>query len=203
MTIEERIQELRKKKGLSQEQLADVLGVSRQAVSKWEGGQSLPEIEKLIAMSELFEVTVDYILKGEASSAQDNKRRAAARLGSQIVSAVAAMLIAVAVIATIGQMSDGVNSMDIFGGLIIECVGIMLLVIGIFLAGGRVLNKSLFVVNILLAGILPASLISQTLLRFYPRPLLSISPLRIFLFTGIYLVICGIVIFFTIFRKKK
>ena len=64
MNIADRIQCLRKNKGLSQEELADKVGVSRQAVSKWESEQSTPDIEKIIIMSELFEVTTDYILKG-------------------------------------------------------------------------------------------------------------------------------------------
>ena len=64
MNIADRIQYLRKTKGLSQEELADKVGVSRQAVSKWESEQSTPDIEKIIIMRELFEVTTDYILKG-------------------------------------------------------------------------------------------------------------------------------------------
>lgn len=64
MNMTERIQYLRKQKGLSQEELADKVGVSRQAVSKWESGQSTPDIEKIIIMSDLFETTTDYILKG-------------------------------------------------------------------------------------------------------------------------------------------
>lgn len=64
MNMADRIQYLRKSKGFSQEELADKVGVSRQAVSKWESEQSTPDIEKIIIMSELFEVTTDYILKG-------------------------------------------------------------------------------------------------------------------------------------------
>ena len=64
MNLADRIQYLRKTKGLSQEELADKVGVSRQAVSKWESEQSTPDIEKIIIMRELFEVTTDYILKG-------------------------------------------------------------------------------------------------------------------------------------------
>ena len=64
MNIADRIQYLRKSKGLSQEELAEKVGVSRQAVSKWESEQSTPDIEKIIVMSEFFEVTTDYILKG-------------------------------------------------------------------------------------------------------------------------------------------
>ena len=64
MIIADRIQNLRKTKGLSQEQLADAIGVSRQAVSKWESEQATPDLEKIILMSEYFEVTTDYLLKG-------------------------------------------------------------------------------------------------------------------------------------------
>lgn len=64
MNMADRIQYLRKTKGFSQEELADQVGVSRQAVSKWESEQSTPDIERIIIMSELFEVTTDYILKG-------------------------------------------------------------------------------------------------------------------------------------------
>ena len=63
MQFYEKLQKLRKDKGMSQEELADVLGVSRQAVSKWESGQAYPETEKLIILSEIFGVTVDSLLK--------------------------------------------------------------------------------------------------------------------------------------------
>lgn len=50
MNIADRIQNLRKSKGISQEELADIINVSRQAVSKWESGQSTPDIEKIISL---------------------------------------------------------------------------------------------------------------------------------------------------------
>ena len=64
MTIADRIQSLRKSKGMSQEELADRIGVSRQAVSKWESEQATPDLEKVVIMSEILEVTKDYLLKG-------------------------------------------------------------------------------------------------------------------------------------------
>jgi len=64
MNMADRIQYLRKSKGISQEELADKVGVSRQAVSKWESEQSTPDLEKIIIMSDYFNVTTDYILKG-------------------------------------------------------------------------------------------------------------------------------------------
>jgi transcriptional regulator with XRE-family HTH domain len=202
MTIEERIQELRKCKGLSQEQLADALGVSRQAVSKWEGGQSLPELEKIIAMSSLFEVTTDYILKGESTQGRQDKHRSAL-LGSQIISAVAAMMLAIAIAATLGQLSDGVYTVDIYGGLIVESVGIMLLLVGFFLAGSRVLNKPLYIANILMAGVLPASFAVQTFVRYKPSPTPAFHPATLLLFAVTYLLICGLALFFGLLRKKK
>lgn len=64
MDIADRIQNLRKSRGISQEELADKIGVSRQAVSKWESEQSTPDIEKVILLSDYFETTTDYLLKG-------------------------------------------------------------------------------------------------------------------------------------------
>ena len=63
MQLSEKIADLRRKAGLSQEQLADRLGVTRQSVSKWESGAAAPELGKLIALSELFRVSVDYLVK--------------------------------------------------------------------------------------------------------------------------------------------
>ena len=64
MDIADRILHLRKARGISQEELAEQVGVSRQAVSKWESAQSTPDIEKIILLSEYFGTTTDYLLKG-------------------------------------------------------------------------------------------------------------------------------------------
>ena len=56
MEIAERLQELRKKAGYSQEQVAEMLGLSRQAISKWESGQGKPEIDNVIKMTEIFSI---------------------------------------------------------------------------------------------------------------------------------------------------
>lgn len=61
--LSEKIYVLRKKSELSQEQLAEKLGVSRQAIPKWESGISLPEIDKLLLLSEFFKVSIDYLVK--------------------------------------------------------------------------------------------------------------------------------------------
>lgn len=68
MKLGQKISELRKKNHLSQEALAQKMNVSRQAVSKWESNQSIPDIEKIVDLSELFGVTTDYLLKNGTPS---------------------------------------------------------------------------------------------------------------------------------------
>ena len=65
MLLSEKIMSLRKRNGWSQEELAQQLGVSRQSVSKWESMASMPDIQKIMTMSELFGVSTDYLLKDE------------------------------------------------------------------------------------------------------------------------------------------
>ena len=65
MNISQKILLQRKKKGISQEDLANALNVSRQAVSKWESSQSVPDMDKIVAFSSYFNITTDYLLKDE------------------------------------------------------------------------------------------------------------------------------------------
>lgn len=65
MILADKITEERKKNGWSQEELANQLGVSRQAVSKWESAGSVPDLQRILQLSELFGVSTDYLLKDE------------------------------------------------------------------------------------------------------------------------------------------
>lgn len=89
---------LRRAKGLSQEQLAAQMEVSRQAVGKWESGQSMPELEKLIALAELFGVSLDELVRPGAARAGQIDAAGAVRLeaaeGTLSVPAGAALLVA-------------------------------------------------------------------------------------------------------------
>ena len=80
MSFADRLRELRTNNSYSQEQLAEKLCVSRQAISKWETGDSLPDIDKAMAISEFFGVSMDYLLKERESfseiSTDDNMDRA-------------------------------------------------------------------------------------------------------------------------------
>ena len=64
MTLGERLYELRNKNNLSQEELAEVLDVSRQSISKWENDKAYPEMTRLLFMSDYFDVSLDYLMRG-------------------------------------------------------------------------------------------------------------------------------------------
>ena len=73
MILSEKIAEERKKNGWSQEELAEKLSVSRQAVSKWESASSVPDLQKLLRMAKIFEVSTDYLLKDEMGKEEVEK----------------------------------------------------------------------------------------------------------------------------------
>lgn len=71
MSLGNRLYEMRKAKGLSQEKAAELLGVTRQTVSKWETNQSTPDFDKIIPLCELYGISTEELLKGESSTAND------------------------------------------------------------------------------------------------------------------------------------
>ena len=122
MNLSDRIQELRKTKGMSQEELADRVGVSRQAVSKWESEQSTPELDKVVTLSEIFDVTTDYLLKGvEPVPAKD---REDGRLGSRVLYIGAPARVVIGVIAGCASWYGSNDLADALGSMIIQAVGI-------------------------------------------------------------------------------
>lgn len=70
MTFGEKLQRLRQKAGLSQDALAERLDVSRQAVSRWERNETMPETDKIVLMAEMFSVTTDYLLRDMPEKAE-------------------------------------------------------------------------------------------------------------------------------------
>ena len=71
MILAEKISEERKKNGWNQEELAEKLSVSRQSVSKWESGQSVPDLNRILELARIFGVTTDYLLKDEIEEAEN------------------------------------------------------------------------------------------------------------------------------------
>lgn len=109
MILADKITALRKKAGWSQEELAEQLGVTRQSVSKWEGAQSVPDMDKVVQMSRLFDVTTDFLLKDELSEEEDYTRENKAK--SPVVGAVSGiywlLVTAVYLFYTFGPMGNG------------------------------------------------------------------------------------------------
>lgn len=75
MEFNNKLYELRKQKGLSQEELANRLNVSRQTISKWEVGESTPDMEKLAAISELFDISLDELVLDKAAKKEEPKEQ--------------------------------------------------------------------------------------------------------------------------------
>ena len=83
MNLANNIMSLRKNMGMSQEELADQLCVSRQAVGKWESGQCAPDLDKLLELSKLFQVTTDFLLTGTGENPNDtNHANAEVKMGN-------------------------------------------------------------------------------------------------------------------------
>ena len=78
MEFRDRLYQLRRGRGISQEELANAVGVSRQAVQKWEAGSSTPDLENLSALAEYFGVTLDYLVRGVEPEASTIRHSTAA-----------------------------------------------------------------------------------------------------------------------------
>ena len=133
--MKERINLLRKKMGLSQEELANKIGVSRQAVSKWESGQSMPDLDKIIALSDLFGVSTDYILKGTDVSYDEGTLNAETSKKIMISGAIIFALLTLIIAFSLNRFRDDeIFMLTICGGVIGYFAGYIL---GLVFAGKR------------------------------------------------------------------
>ena len=125
--MKERINLLRKKMGLSQEELANKIGVSRQAVSKWESGQSMPDLDKIIALSDLFGVSTDYILKGTDVSYDEGTLNSETSKKIMISGAIIFALLTLIIAFSLNRFRDDeIFMLTICGGVIGYFVGYIL-----------------------------------------------------------------------------
>lgn len=156
MNIADRIQILRKSAGISQEELAEKIGVSRQAVSKWESEQSSPDIEKIILLSNYFEVTTDYLLKGIEPIAVENDDKADAR----IFAAVGTALNFIGFVAAIMIWIEEQTPVSTAVGAIIMAMGCMIFAVGQFIGTNQKKASYFFaLLNIWVLSLLPISCI--------------------------------------------
>ena len=144
--LSEKLYKLRKNSGLSQEQLAEQLNVSRQAISKWESGTAVPESEKLIKISNYFGVSVDYLLK----DVEDDKTKAADSITEDKAKMIAGIIICIAgMVAMViwGLLSifspEASNQMGASSMVTIDGNGIFLMVcVVIMIAGAGLLLRN-------------------------------------------------------------
>ena len=136
MDVGERIQQLRKNNHLSQEQLAERLQISRQSISKWESGQSLPELDKVVQLSKVFEVTTDYLLTGATvinpvEQIQGGKSQAFIDNG-MLYSIVASGINVIGLVAMITLWNTWYRELAFGIGLIIQIIGCMCFEVGAY-----------------------------------------------------------------------
>ena len=110
MEFHEKLQELRKRKGLTQEELAEALYVSRAAVSKWESGRGYPNLDSLKAIAKFFSVTIDELLSGEElmTIAEEDSKEQHSRLLDLVFGILDCSIIMFLFLPLFGYVSDGV-----------------------------------------------------------------------------------------------
>ena len=211
MNMADRILELRKKKGISQEELADKIGVSRQAVSKWESDASYPEPEKIILLSDFFQVSTDYILKGEEVTPQKTQNEAG------IFAAVGTALNAVGLLAALLIWMEERTPVSVAAGFILMVFGCMLFAIGQLSEGSRTSGHKrktaayFGLINIWILSLMPIScifnFIQGTLGGYWwslsPIPQLGNSLQAYVLCWGFYLLFCTITDLIILYKVKQ
>ncbi len=116
MNFAENLQNLRKKKNMTQDELAEKLQVSRQAVSKWESGSGYPETEKIISICEIFNCSMDELIKGKISlDENDNYDLIMSKSAKQVSIAVTLILLGVSVFLTIVGFVPDVEKYSLIG----------------------------------------------------------------------------------------
>lgn len=205
MNISDRIQSLRKAKGITQEQLADAVGVSRQAVSKWEAEQSVPDLERVVAMAEYFDVTTDYLLRGIEPAP---KKGSGSRVSPRTMCIIATALDAAGLILGGGLWFEYQNWLCVAVMLIFQLAGVT---VWLLAKGER--PRWFWAVNVWFLSVIPSALIGALL-----RPMLSrvvgyyvVSSLGKALFTLLYIIVpftpwaivSALVTWLTLRRKKK
>ena len=127
MTIGERLLKLRREKNLSQEELANVLDVSRQTVSKWETDQSLPDSDKIIPLCNYFGITSDELLTGNSNIKEAKQENVKSNFARNI--AIAVMLYIFSIIAIVlcaAQFNQPIIGVSIFFALIAIGTGLLI-----------------------------------------------------------------------------
>ena len=186
-----RVQQLRKAKGFSQEELADRVGVSRQAVSKWESGQTAPDLERLLALGAQLDTTTDYLLTGQHPAAREQGPDASLFSVVGTGSTVAGLLAA----AMLWYEKQTASAAAI--GLLLMVMGCVIAAIGITVgepASRPRAKRRFWAVNLWLLPFIPLSMVYNILAGGFgtaPYPIPVYPLVGYVLFWVIYLGGCG------------
>ena len=178
MKLSDKIVRLRKSNGMSQEELADKLGVSRQAISRWEMGTAMPDATNILQLSRLFQVTTDYLLNDEYQS--DNDLPKVKEVKTDGVHQIMIFLLTLEVMALIIQFMSVVILQNIFFG-VLSFIPFIAMVGGFEYAYQKKANeqnertiqfrKRFYKVSAWLGTYFPIRLLAMALVHFYPRPI--------------------------------
>ena len=154
MEFKDKLLELRKSHHLSQQQLADQLNVSRQSISKWELGESQPDLHNLVRLSEIFQISTDYLLKDEFNNSENEKK-------SSIFLVIGSLVILMG--ALVGYMLHKYygNSLAYMVGIVIQILGCILFEYFALKEQDQKAQKTFFSINIWLLWLLPIQYFSQ------------------------------------------
>lgn len=196
MQLSQKLQALRKEKGMSQEQLAEQIGVSRQAVSKWELGESSPDIDNIVQLSTALCVTTDYLLKEGAPRTSGVAAQAAAaasetytgsgasakqkqETNAAIVYISSVAFVVIGLLCALASYYDKQIGEALVGGMILQSVG----VVGYFVAKQIYRTKTPFIITFLqvaAVSFLPLAIALHRLFRNFPSPYPGALPMLIF-----------------------
>lgn len=199
MNLANRIQSLRTKNHLSQEELAIQVGVSKEIIFNWENGD-LPDLVHLNLLSNVFDVSCDYLLKGKVSNETD----------ARIFFVVGTFLNFVGLIVSLMIWYEEQSGLSIPTGLIIMAVGCMVYMIGQYVGNHKKeASRYFWFINVWLLLVMPISIIFnfiQSILEGYlwmlaPIPMVGNQPYGFVFCWLLYLIICVILDYIIIRRK--
>ena len=148
MNLSEKLLKLRKQSGLSQQELADQLNVSRQSVSKWELNESVPDISNILALSEIYHVSTDYLLKDSIEN--DTKEN---RIDLMIV--ISTCIVFIGLLSAYMLWKHYQNSICLLVGMLIQIIGIIIFEIFALPTHQQKYQRKFFSINIWLLCFIP------------------------------------------------
>jgi transcriptional regulator with XRE-family HTH domain len=210
MTLGEKIQICRKSIGLSQEEIASVLGVSRQALSKWECNTSIPDIDKIVALSNYFNVSTDYLLKDGYIEEDEGLSTETKKQSGNIPIAISTAIIAIGLIIALAMANDG--SLFLYWqfssaalGISIQIIGICIFEVLYFSKQFEIKNQYLFWgINTWLLSVMPTIFSSGVLSELLNRLEIFRYSFRIILFIILlYFIFNGVLTLIFLILSKR